>query len=330
MASTPTAAKPVSNESIIYGFLKSKGLTPAQIAGVLGNLQVESGFRTDAYNPGEGAIGIAQWEGGRRTNLQAYARARGLTETNLSAQLGYLWTELTGSYPGAYAHLRAATTPGQAATVWDAEFEVSSGEARGQRINFANSIFQSIQSGTLKPGTGSGAAGLAGSDSKKVGPYDPKSLKAPLTADQRRRIVAWILSLKVSGKVTNTPSQNQLQTMGDAALIKIYAGFYYIANYDPPITGPEKAIKDGISEAVNGWVQPVLTFVGNGALIVFGLIAVIVALVVLAKSSGAGSSPSPSSPPAAAAGGASRGRPSAPKAAPKSKTAGAAETAAEL
>lgn len=137
----------MSNAGTVASFLQSKGLPDVAIAGVLGNLQVESGISPTAYNAKEQAIGLAQWELGRRTNLQAYAKAHGGKETDLSMQLGYLWSELTGSYSGALTHLKSATSAAQAATIWDAEFEHSAGTTRAERIAAANAYAKNGWSG---------------------------------------------------------------------------------------------------------------------------------------------------------------------------------------
>lgn len=137
---TDAQSAAAKNVAQIVAFLKGKGLGQVAIDGILGNLQVESGFRTDANNAREGAIGLGQWEGGRRTNLQAYAKAHGGTETDLNNQLGYLWQELTTSYSGALSALKAAKTPEEAATIWDSQYEVSSGSTRTQRIANANAF----------------------------------------------------------------------------------------------------------------------------------------------------------------------------------------------
>jgi hypothetical protein len=126
-----------SNISTIVEFLHGKGLDATQIAGVLGNMRVESGFSPIAYNSNEGAIGLCQWEGGRRTALQAFAARHGSTERDIHMQLGYLWQELQTSEHGAYESLLRARTPTEAATVWDAQFERSAGTTRQERINGA-------------------------------------------------------------------------------------------------------------------------------------------------------------------------------------------------
>uniref|UniRef100_UPI000592BFFF phage tail tip lysozyme n=1 Tax=Nocardia pneumoniae TaxID=228601 RepID=UPI000592BFFF len=125
----------------MYQYLISKyGLTPAQAAGILGNIQVESGFRTDAFNPREGAIGLCQWLGGRRRNLERFAAAQGKSVYDWKVQMDFMMHELRAGESGAYARLRATATPAAAAAVFDQYYERSSGEARGQRIANANGI----------------------------------------------------------------------------------------------------------------------------------------------------------------------------------------------
>lgn len=148
-----------SNQGAITDFLAGKGLSAAQIAGVEGNLWVESGFSPTDLNKAEGAIGIAQWEGPRRTALRSYAAQTGSTETSLSTQLAFMWKELTGSESSAYSKLKATSTPGDAAAVFDQFYERSSGEARATRIKKAKEFFGG--SGTS---TSSGSSSSSGGD----------------------------------------------------------------------------------------------------------------------------------------------------------------------
>lgn len=124
----------------ILAFLEGKGLTPAQAAGVAGNLQVESNFNPAAYNPNEHAVGIAQWEGGREQNLRQYAVATGSSETDLSTQLGFLWSELNGPESSALAALQQTSDPGSAAAAFDQYYERSSGSSRSTRVADAQAI----------------------------------------------------------------------------------------------------------------------------------------------------------------------------------------------
>lgn len=125
----------------IYQYLISKyGFTPAQAAGILGNMQVESGLNTGASNSAEGAIGLCQWEGGRRTALEQYAASQGKPVTDWQVQVDFMMKELQGSESGAYSALKSATTPSGAAAIFDQDYERSAGTSRGQRIADANSI----------------------------------------------------------------------------------------------------------------------------------------------------------------------------------------------
>lgn len=147
----------------ITAYLRGKGLSALQIAGAEGNLQVESGLSATAYNRAEGAIGIAQWEGGRRTALQSYARAHGGTETDLNTQLDFMWAELTGSEHSALTALLATNSAAAAATVWDQKYERSDGTSRQRRIDAANAIAGGGQAGggaSTTADTGAGGGGL--------------------------------------------------------------------------------------------------------------------------------------------------------------------------
>ena len=119
-------------------------------AGVLGNFQVESNFNPGSANAAEGAIGLAQWEGGRRTALQQFASARGSSETDLATQLDFFWHELTGSYALTYAAMNVAPTPESVAAIMDSQYEKSSGSTRVNRTLAARSWYNTLHnSGTV-------------------------------------------------------------------------------------------------------------------------------------------------------------------------------------
>lgn len=83
-----------SNARAIWNFLKYKGLSDAAIAGVLGNIQAESGFNPSVqeYSNGEG-YGLIQWSFGRRDALEDAALEQGVDVSDLQFQLEYLWNE---------------------------------------------------------------------------------------------------------------------------------------------------------------------------------------------------------------------------------------------
>jgi hypothetical protein len=166
-----------SNEAVIYGYVDTLIHNPYGDAALLGNLGWESDFDPTRPNPGEGAIGLAQWEGGRRIQLQRYAAAHGGKETDLRIQLGFLGQELTGPYRQVLTYLRGAKDVRAAAAYVDVGpggprsgtgFENSSGSATAQRQTLAATIYGQIQSGALTAtsapnipsGGGSPAAGF--------------------------------------------------------------------------------------------------------------------------------------------------------------------------
>lgn len=132
----------MENPVRVYQLLKTAGLSQAAIAGIMGNIDVESNFNPAAYNAREGAIGIAQWEGGRRTALQQFAASHGTTETDLDTQVAFLLTE--ANQRGNLAAMQGYSDPAQAAAYWDANYEVSSGSARQQRESVAQQVYQVI------------------------------------------------------------------------------------------------------------------------------------------------------------------------------------------
>lgn len=82
------------------------GYSKEAAAGVLGNIEAESGFRVDAieggYTADNGGIGLCQWTNyprssgkGRNANLKAYASSKGKEWTDEMAQIEYLIYEIT-------------------------------------------------------------------------------------------------------------------------------------------------------------------------------------------------------------------------------------------
>ena len=129
----------------IYDYLTTEHqLSPAVASGILGNMMTESSFKTNAYNAGEGAIGLCQWEGPRRTALERFAAGENKPVTDWKVQVDFMMHELKGSESGAFAKLQQAETPAQAAALFDKYFERSSGAARGQRMANAENIHKSI------------------------------------------------------------------------------------------------------------------------------------------------------------------------------------------
>jgi len=126
----------------LYDYFVDKGFTPAQASGILGNIQTESSFRTDAYNKGEGAIGLCQWEGGRRTALESFAKQENKPVTDWHVQADFIMYELNHSESGAMAAIKAAQTPEQAAVAFQSKYERSA--SIGSRPANASNIYAQL------------------------------------------------------------------------------------------------------------------------------------------------------------------------------------------
>lgn len=118
-------------------------LTPAQAAGIVGNLGVESGSGLDPAAIGDGgnALGIAQWNGGRMRALQAFAQSQGKSPTDFGVQLQFLAHELKTSESGALASLRATSTPQEAALAFSRDFERPGIPHNERRVALAEQAF---------------------------------------------------------------------------------------------------------------------------------------------------------------------------------------------
>lgn len=91
-------------EKVWYAVRKA-GYSEEAAAGVLGNIQNESGFDPSKIEGGSGiGFGLAQWSFGRRTLIEAYAASKGASASDIDIQIEFLIAELTpGGGAGGYA-----------------------------------------------------------------------------------------------------------------------------------------------------------------------------------------------------------------------------------
>lgn len=146
-----------SNTEKVWNFLQDKGLTAAQAAGIMGNMQQESCFNPGATNKTSGAYGICQWLGSRKTALQTYCSSNGFSYASLEGQLNYLWYELNTSESSALSYIRGTTTAADAAYMFGAKFERFGNNAAdyAKRQRYANSFYTTN-------GMSAGAASFSG------------------------------------------------------------------------------------------------------------------------------------------------------------------------
>ncbi|HVY46673.1 MAG TPA: phage tail tip lysozyme, partial [Minicystis sp.] len=131
------------NDKIAFDFFLAKGLSPVQAAGIVGNLDQESGMdpTISQYGGGPGR-GIAQWSAGGRWDTDAhdnaawYASTRGESVYSLNLQLEFIWYELT-TFGYGYSSLRAATNVTAATLAFQDDFEICGACDASNRIAHA-------------------------------------------------------------------------------------------------------------------------------------------------------------------------------------------------
>jgi hypothetical protein len=120
-----------------YGFFQGRNWTPAQAAGIVGNLIHESvGLNTGARNPGDGrdgsdSVGLAQWNSTRAVALKAFAAQNKADWRDFNIQLAFVQNELETSEAPAAQRLRQAKTPREAAAAFAEYFLRPEGAGRG-------------------------------------------------------------------------------------------------------------------------------------------------------------------------------------------------------
>src|SRR4051794_26247579 len=134
------------NDKPAFDFFVSKGLTNFQAAGIVGNLDQESGVKPGAVQFGGGpGRGIAQWSVGGRwdssanDNVLAYARSKGESSGSLNLQLEFIWYELT-TFGYGFSQLKATTNVTDATVVFMQKYEICGACDQSQRVAFARSV----------------------------------------------------------------------------------------------------------------------------------------------------------------------------------------------
>ena len=146
----PLESSSVTNpERKIMNFMKNKGLTTSQAAGIAGNLQSESNFDPNAVGDNGTSYGIAQWHKDRFRNLKNWCKKNGLKWNTIDAQLEFLWWELQNSESGALSKLKLENDPDQAAYVFAKYFERPS-EIAPVRMANATRIYDTFTSDIIK------------------------------------------------------------------------------------------------------------------------------------------------------------------------------------
>jgi lysophospholipase L1-like esterase len=152
---TQKKMQPVSRGNItnpvqtIMVFLKNKGLTTSQAAGVIGNLQTESNLDPNAVGDNGTSYGIAQWHLSRFDNLKNWSKKNGLKWNSLDAQMQFLWWELNNTETSALSKLKLTNDPKDAAYIFAKYFERPA-QISNQRKNNAVAVYDEYTKDIIK------------------------------------------------------------------------------------------------------------------------------------------------------------------------------------
>ena len=161
-----SASALTANDKTAFDYFLGKGLTATQAAGIVGNLDVESGIDPKAVQGGGPGRGIAQWSAGARwdttagDNVKSYASTNGADPLSLGLQLDFIWFELTTFPTYGLTKLRAATTVTAAVTAFAGSFEGCGACDTSARISDAQKALAAYGSDAPADGGGGGGTGV--------------------------------------------------------------------------------------------------------------------------------------------------------------------------
>lgn len=145
---SPRVVKPVDmnatgSTKVALDFFQSQGWSPHQAAGIVGNLQAESGSKLNvaAVGDNKAAYGIAQWHQDRQANFEKVI-GKPIQGSSLQDQLSFIQWELTHTEKSAGERIRNAKDAATVAALVDQHYERSSGEARQARIKNALTLIK--------------------------------------------------------------------------------------------------------------------------------------------------------------------------------------------
>jgi len=147
-AGSASAGDPTSNQ-VAFDYFLGKGLTAIQAAGVVGNLDQESGMSPTAVQSGGPGRGIAQWSAGGRwdtsyhDNVVWYA---GSQYDTLAGQLDFIWYELTNFSGYGLSALQAATSVTGAVVAFQDNYEACGACDQSARVSYASAALSDFGS----------------------------------------------------------------------------------------------------------------------------------------------------------------------------------------
>jgi len=155
---TGSAITGFPNDQTAFLYFLGKGLTNYQAAGIVGNLDQESGVDPTAVEQGGPGRGIAQWSVGGRwdtdanDNCEWYASQQGQSVDSLQLQLEFIWYELTTFSGYGLAALKQSTNVTDATVAFQNDFEGCGTCDQSTRVAYAQNVLSEYGSETVDGG----------------------------------------------------------------------------------------------------------------------------------------------------------------------------------
>jgi MYXO-CTERM domain-containing protein len=152
------AASSFANDQTAFDYFLGKGLTNFQAAGIVGNLDQESGVDPMAMQGGGPGRGIAQWSVGGRWDTDAndnatwYATMQGQSVWSLTLQLDFIWCELTTFSGYGLAALQQTTNVTDATVAFQNDFEGCGTCDQTTRVAYAMTVLADYGSDSVDGG----------------------------------------------------------------------------------------------------------------------------------------------------------------------------------
>lgn len=150
----------------VFNFFIAHGLSNDSAAAATGNLEVESGFRSDIWGGGGGNYyGLAQWD--RIDRYPKLVQSAGSAEnaSKLNYQLDFVWKELNNGYTSTLTNLKGTSSVQDKAIFWGRHYEGAvnkDGSLQSEALRVANAIKWSVKSGGAPAGGGQTISAIGG------------------------------------------------------------------------------------------------------------------------------------------------------------------------
>lgn len=152
-------------------FFQSKGWSKEQAAGIVANLQAESGMRPDAVGDSGNAYGVAQWHPDRQRNFKNWS-GKDIRSSTLDEQLAFVHYELTaGLERAAGDQLKQAKSAGEAGDIVSRYYErpKDADDEASRRAIAANQLSGGAPMAPVYASGGAAARPQAGSSAAPAG-----------------------------------------------------------------------------------------------------------------------------------------------------------------